>query len=86
MNFILLTPDLVEVIHDAVLNPGELPGRARDTSLERALGRVDNRLAYGLIADSSTLPRPIPLPSRWAAASTMATNAPPFERWTSALT
>lgn len=51
MTFILLPPELVETIHDAVLNPGELQGRARDKSLEGALARVDNRLAYGLIAD-----------------------------------
>ena len=51
MSFILLTSDLVETIHDAVLNPGELPGRARDKSLEGALGRIDNRIFYGLIAD-----------------------------------
>lgn len=46
-----LTPDIVEKIHDDILNPGELPGRARDKSLEGALARVDNRLAYGLIGD-----------------------------------
>ncbi len=46
-----LTAALVEAIHDAVLNPGELPGRARDKSLEGALARVENRLAYGLIGD-----------------------------------
>jgi death-on-curing protein len=51
MTWHLLTPDLVEAIHDAILNPGELPGRARDKSLESALARVDNRLAYGMIAD-----------------------------------
>ena len=51
MNWILLTPDLVEAIHDEVLNPGELPGRARDKSLEAALARVDNRIAYGMILD-----------------------------------
>ncbi len=34
-----------------MLNPGELTGRARDKSLEGALARVDNRLAYGLIVD-----------------------------------
>ena len=42
---------MVEKIHDAVLNPGELQGRARDKSLESALARVDNRLAYGMIED-----------------------------------
>lgn len=55
MTFLLLTPEQVEAIHDAVLNPGELPGRARDKSLEGALARVDNRLAYGLINDAFDL-------------------------------
>ena len=48
---ILLTPGLVDAIHDAVLNPGELRGRAGDKSLDAALARVENRLAYGLIGD-----------------------------------
>ena len=47
----LLTAELVEAIHDEVLNPGELPGRARDKSLDGALARVENRLAYGMIGD-----------------------------------
>lgn len=51
MSFVLLSTDLVEMIHDAVLNPGELAGRAGDKSLDGALTRVDNRLAYGLIED-----------------------------------
>ena len=51
MQFLLLPTDLVEAIHDGVLNSGELPGRARDKSLEGALARIDNRLAYGLIGD-----------------------------------
>ena len=51
MTFATLTPELVERIHDAVLNPGELLGRARDKSLEGALARVENRLAYGMISD-----------------------------------
>lgn len=51
MDFRTLTPDLVEALHDAALNPGELPGRSLDKSLEVALGRVDNRLAYGLVED-----------------------------------
>jgi death-on-curing protein len=55
MTLVLLSPDLVETIHDAVLNPGELPGRARDKSLEGALARVDHRLAYGMIADAFEL-------------------------------
>ncbi|VAW03815.1 Death on curing protein, Doc toxin [hydrothermal vent metagenome] len=51
MTFLVLSSELVEAIHDAVLNPGELPGRARDKSLEGALARVDNRLLYGMIED-----------------------------------
>jgi len=51
MTFTLLDAALVEAIHDEVLNPGEVPGRAGDKSLEGALARVENRLAYGLIAD-----------------------------------
>jgi death-on-curing protein len=46
-----LTMEIVVAIHDEVLNPGELQGRARDKSLEGALGRVENRLAYGLVGD-----------------------------------
>ncbi len=55
MTFRLLTPELVEAIHDAVLNPDELQGRALNKSLEGALGRVDNRLAYGMIDDAFDL-------------------------------
>lgn len=55
MTFRLLTPELVEAIHDAVLNPGELSGRALNKSLEGALARVDNRLAYGMIEDAFDL-------------------------------
>ena len=55
MTFILLSAELVERIHDHVLNPGELPGRARNKSLEGALARVDNRLTYGMIADAFDL-------------------------------
>lgn len=51
MSYVLLNADLVEAIHDAVLNPGELAGRAGDKSLDGALARVDNRLVYGMIAD-----------------------------------
>ena len=51
MSFALLTTEMVEALHDAVLNPGELRGRAGDKSLDSALARVENRLAYGMIAD-----------------------------------
>jgi death-on-curing protein len=53
--FSLLSPELIKLIHDEVLNPGDLVGRARDKSLEGALSRVDNRLAYGLIEDTFAL-------------------------------
>ena len=49
MTFVLL--DEVEAIHNAVLTPRELTGRARDKSLEGALARVDIRLAYGMTGD-----------------------------------
>lgn len=55
MTFILLSAELVERIHDAILNPGEIPGRARDNSLEGPLARVENRLGYGMIEDAFDL-------------------------------
>ena len=55
MSFRTLTAELVELIHDQVLNPGELAGRARDKSLEGALARVENRLAYEMISDAYDL-------------------------------
>ncbi|HVG48225.1 MAG TPA: type II toxin-antitoxin system death-on-curing family toxin [Rubellimicrobium sp.] len=55
MSFFTLDAELVEILHDEVLNPGELPGRARDKSLEGALARVENRLAYGMIEDGFDL-------------------------------
>ncbi|WP_415393575.1 type II toxin-antitoxin system death-on-curing family toxin [Paracoccus sp. SJTW-4] len=51
MSFVFLTVETVEAIHDAVLNPGELQGRAMGKSLESALARVDNRILYGLVGD-----------------------------------
>ncbi len=51
MSWLLLSADMVEAIHDAALNPGELPGRARDKSPDGALDRVDTLVAYGLIGD-----------------------------------
>lgn len=51
MTYVLLSSDMVDALHDSVLNPGELPGRARDKSLDSALARVENRLAYGLAND-----------------------------------
>ncbi len=51
----LLTVELVIAIHDSVLNDGELTGLALDKSLEGALARVDNRIAYGMIEDAYDL-------------------------------
>lgn len=51
MSFALLPEELVIAIHERVLNPGELAGLAGDKSLDGALARVDNRLAYGMIGD-----------------------------------
>ncbi|MEY3960458.1 MAG: hypothetical protein RIR14_1112 [Pseudomonadota bacterium] len=55
MTFRTLTPALVVAIHNQVLNPGELPGLALDKSLEGALARVENRLAYDMIGDAYDL-------------------------------
>ncbi len=52
---ILLTVNIVIAIHDAVLNEGELAGLALDKSLDGALARVENRLAYGMIKDAYDL-------------------------------
>lgn len=51
MTYLLLSAEQVEALHDMVLNPGELLGRALDKSLEGDLSRVDNRLIYGMIGD-----------------------------------
>ena len=51
MTYVLLSTEMVDDLHDAALNPGELASRARDKSLDAALARVDNRLAYGMIND-----------------------------------
>lgn len=51
MTLYLFNVNLVIAVHDAVLNPGELPGLALDKSLDGALGRVEHRLHYGMLAD-----------------------------------
>ena len=55
MTFLLLPAAVVDAIHDDILNPGELRGRALDKSLEGALARVENRLAYDMIKDAYDL-------------------------------
>lgn len=49
--FVLLSVEHVIAIHDYVLDDHELQGMAGGRSLEGAIARVDNRLAYGLIED-----------------------------------
>lgn len=51
MEFVLLTVDDVEYLHEQVLYSGELAGLAGDKSLAGVLARVENRLSYGLISD-----------------------------------
>jgi death-on-curing protein len=51
MSLFTFSVEMVIAIHDDVLNPGELPGLALDKSLAGTLGRVENRIAYGLIQD-----------------------------------
>ena len=51
MTFVLLTVDDVVAIHDYVLDDHELQGLAGGKFLDGALGRLENRLNYGLITD-----------------------------------
>jgi death-on-curing protein len=53
--WVLIDAEGVIAVHDRVLNPGELAGLAGDRSLEGALARVENRIAYGLIGDVQDL-------------------------------
>ena len=54
-NFRFLTADHVISIHEGVIQPNELQGMARNKSIEAVLGRIENRLAYGLIGDAFDL-------------------------------
>lgn len=51
MSFKLLDTDTVIILHDNILNPGELEGMAGDKSLEGALSRVLFRIHYGMVND-----------------------------------
>ena len=55
MEWRLFTVEEIIVLHDAVLNPGELPGMAQGASLEGALARVEFRVQYGMIQDAYDL-------------------------------
>jgi len=53
--FLLLRPNEVIAIHDAIIGTNELQGLSKDKSLEATLERVVNRLSYGFIADEYEL-------------------------------
>jgi len=46
-----LTADQIVAIHEHVISPKELQGMARNKSIEAVIGRIENRLAYGLVGD-----------------------------------
>ena len=46
-----LTADQIVVIHERVITPKELQGMAGNKSIEAVIGRIENRLAYGLVGD-----------------------------------
>jgi hypothetical protein len=50
-----LTADQVISIHEGVIQLNELQGMARNKLIEAVLGRIENRLAYGLIGDAFDL-------------------------------
>ena len=50
-----LSADQVVSIHEYVILPNELQGLAHNKSIEAVLGRIENRLAYGLIGDAFDL-------------------------------
>ena len=48
---IYLSPRDVVEIHEFVIEAHELQGMAGDKSIEAILGRIDNRIAFGMIRD-----------------------------------
>ena len=55
MEFRLFTVAEIIILHDAVLNAGELEGLAKDMSIEGALSRVEFRVNYQMITDEYEL-------------------------------
>ena len=51
MEFRPVTAKEVILLHDSILNDGDLQGMAGDKSLEGALGRIESRLQYGMMHD-----------------------------------
>ena len=54
-SWVTVSTEVVIALHDDLLSTAEIPGLARDKSLEGALARVDHRIAYGLIEDAFAL-------------------------------
>ena len=54
-SWVTVSAEVVIALHDDILSTAEIPGLARDKSLEGALARVDHRIAYGLIEDAFAL-------------------------------
>ena len=54
-SWVTVSAKAVIALHDDLLSTAEIPGLARDKSLEGALARVDLRIAYGLIEDAFAL-------------------------------
>ena len=54
-SWVTVSAEAVIALHDDLLSTAEIPGLARDKSLEGALARVDHRIAYGLIEDAFAL-------------------------------
>ena len=48
---IFLTVDQIVEIHEAVIDGNERQGMARDKSLDAIVGRIDNRITFGMISD-----------------------------------
>ena len=46
-----LTANQIVAIHERVISPEELQRMARNKSIEAVIGRIENRLAYGLVGD-----------------------------------
>ena len=47
----LLNAEDIVAIHEVVINSNELQGMAGDKSLEAVIGRIENRIDYGMIED-----------------------------------
>ena len=46
-----LTADQIIAVHERVISPGQLQGMAGSRPVQAVIGRIETRLAYGLIGD-----------------------------------